>query len=105
MDGQWTSDMGQNGSIAADVQQFYGEQMTMDSLSGSVMMTGSPCLSSGDLLGQTVGDTARLIITQESSQLNVSGVISSDGRTIQGTYQIKFGSCTGDRGTVLLAKN
>lgn len=73
-------------------------------LTGSVDLTGSPCLSSGSVSGTVSSDGASFGAVQGADTVVFSASTIGDA-SMSGTYSVATGDCSGDAGTFSLLRS
>jgi hypothetical protein len=93
-EGTWQSTLfTAGGTLTAFVDQL-GSSVT-----GDLTVTDSACSSRATVTGTISDDTVVFVaVFSEVEQTNFSGTISTDGHTIEGTYDVISGPCVGDVG-------
>lgn len=91
--GTFTSNIlpGQGGTIQASLTQ------VGSSISGSVTLTGSPCLRNGQVSGTAGSDGASFGAVEGDDRVNFEARLASDD-VLSGTYSVPAGRCAGDNG-------
>lgn len=73
---------------------------TGNSFSGTLILTGSPCSSSGAFNGTLAGTALNATLDENGQAVTFVGTASSDLSSASGTYTAASGGCTnGDKGT------
>lgn len=72
-------------------------------ISGSMDLSGSPCISTGSIDGTVSGNSVSFGVILGDDEIQFSSTYS-DG-TISGTYSVTSGLCSGDTGTFILNKD
>jgi hypothetical protein len=91
--GTWTSVNGQVGQGSLDLTQ------TGSQVSGTVLVTGSPCFANADVSGTIEGDdfSGSMTAGGASATFDMTAATSQ----MSGTYKVgAAGACTGDTGTL-----
>lgn len=101
--GQWqgtfVSAQGVTGSLSASLSQTGG------SISGPLCVKNSRCFTQGTLSGTTVGDWVAFGASfSDSQQLNFSGIVTTQGSGMSGTYAVVGGQCAGEGGNWTIAR-
>lgn len=96
-EGTWTSTLLREGG---DVNaQFIHSGVT---LTGSVSITGSPCLVTGTVDGTVDGADVAFGAVSGSHGIRFTAQLGQD--TMSGTYSVSAGACAGDSGTFELSR-
>jgi hypothetical protein len=68
-------------------------------LSATLTLTGSPCSSSGPLVGTLTGTALNATLNENGQDVTFTGTVASGGNSANGTYAAADGGCTnGDKG-------
>ena len=100
LSGPWkftsTSTAADGGSIAGT----FILTQTGSSVTGSVILTGTPCATSTSLTGNISQSTIGFFVLEGSQSVNFAGQVNDGFTTISGNYSAPDGGCTnGDHGT------
>lgn len=88
--GTWVSDNDATGGVSAVFTQTGGV------LSGTVNITGSPCISNGRIEGSVTGTNVAFGAVSGQDTINFTSQLGDD--TMVGTYAVPSGACAGDTG-------
>jgi hypothetical protein len=93
----WTSRDGQIGQGTMQLTQ------TATGISGTVLVSGSPCFANGDVSGSLAGDELTGSMTAGGASVTFDTTV--DGSQMSGTYDaVSAGACTGDTGTLIATR-
>jgi hypothetical protein len=72
-----------------------------DTVSGTVSISGNPCLSLGDIIGRVSGTTAELTIQSTGETIILDAEADPAAKTLNGLWNFSASEvgCAGDRGT------
>ncbi len=93
----WTSRDGQIGQGTMQLTQ------TATGITGTVLVSGSPCFVNGDVSGSLAGDELTGSMTAGGASVTFDTTV--DGSQMSGTYDaVSAGACTGDTGTLIATR-
>ena len=96
--GTWSSSItSDNGTATVELLQ-NGTNIT-----GTMSMTGSPCMSTGSITGTVSGSSVSFTAISGNDDIQVNGTVFND--TVTGNYSITTGLCAGDSGIFSLNKD
>lgn len=96
--GTWSSNITDNSGTVSVVLLLNGTV-----ISGSMDLSGSPCISTGVINGTVSGNSVSFGVISGDDEIQFSATYS-DG-IISGTYSVTTGLCSGDEGTFILNKD
>jgi len=104
LDGKWAGDWRSsitrdNGNISGILTQ------NGNTISGEVVITGSPCFEYGNVSGEITGSTVRLTLTSSQSSIAFSAA-NATSTIMRGKYEVKHTGtiCDGDKGVFTIIK-
>jgi hypothetical protein len=72
---------------------------TGTAIAATLILTGSPCSSSGPLTGTVVGTSLNASLSENGQDVVFLGTVAGNGSSASGTYTAPSGGCTnGDKG-------
>ena len=72
---------------------------TGTAISGTLLLTGSPCSSSGPVTGTVIGTSLNASLSENGQDVVFLGTVAGNGSSASGTYTAAAGGCTnGDKG-------
>ena len=89
--GTWNSNTGPGGSVTADFEQ------VGSNLSGTISLSGSPCLTNGTISGSSDAGGATFGAVEGSHRITFTAR-SEGANRMSGTYSVGAGRCMGDTG-------
>ncbi len=93
----WTSRDGQIGQGTMQLTQ------TATGITGTAIVSGSPCFANGDVSGSLAGDELTGQMTAGGASVTFDTTV--DGSQMSGTYDaVNAGACTGDTGTIIATR-
>lgn len=95
--GTWNSNTGPGGSVSVEFEQ------EGNSLTGTVQITGSPCLTNGTVTGNVSSSGATFGAVQGPHQITFTGSRNGSNQ-LSGTYAVGSGPCEGDAGVFTVTR-
>jgi hypothetical protein len=93
----WTSRSGQVGQGTMQLTQSAG------GVTGTALVTGSPCFANGDVSGSVDGDQLTGAMTAGGASVTFDTTVT--GAQMSGTYDaVSAGACTGDTGSIIATR-
>ena len=97
--GIWTDSTGNSGEILLSMAQ------SDTSLSGTASVSGSECISTGNVTGSVTTDSKLdLTITSGPNRASFVATYNNSTKTMDGNFSIEAGSCAGDTGNFRATK-
>jgi uncharacterized protein (TIGR03437 family) len=73
---------------------------TGNNLSGTLALSGTPCATTGALIGTLTGSSLSMDLNENGEHVTLTGTLAANGNSASGTYTASEGGCLqGDRGT------
>lgn len=94
--GIWTSDNNGTGLVTTEFTHLGGR------LSGTVTISGSPCLETGSITGTVTGANVAFGAVGIDGEIQFEAMLVGDD--MEGTYSVESGECVGDTGVFELHK-
>jgi tetratricopeptide (TPR) repeat protein len=93
--GTWKDMLGAGGDVTFSLTH------NNDNVSGTVSISGNPCLTTGDISGRVSGTSANLIIQSAGETISLDAEADTTSKTLTGSWNFTASGvgCAGDRGT------
>ena len=95
-EGTWTSVNGPTGTVEVEFER------AGNTLSGTITIGGTPCLSQGTITGTVDGNNVAFGSVNAPDSIDFTAQLAA--KNLTGTYSVGMGACAGDSGAFALDK-